>query len=333
MIGVIVGTAIIATTSPLFVRSFVPRVHDDVRDVWVLQSDQVYRWRSEGYASTSIGPHGMMGRRKLPRDIAAPERSVVVVALWGDSQAEGVAVSDATKLFAQAEQAASDSGTRMAVLPLGRSGDDAADWLTQIPDVESAWNVDAHVILVTEMSDMHPAVSSSTRKASETVDATREKIAQQLPGFVVHAARNLLTESNGEKKRSMRFSLGPMKKKPAHSKTEVAIDWQGIARSIEQAAQKPVIVVYAPQVPSIVDGVAKDVDGDADAFAAFESAAAQNGIVVTDVTRALIDSARSGQWPHGFHNGQFGVGHLNESGYEIVADAIVRAVNMLSRTD
>ena len=128
--GVLVGTGLIAATSPWFVRSYLPLHADPTRGVWTLPPDHWYRWRSEGYADTYVGPLGMPGKPTIP-----PTRpGVLRVALWGDSQAEGVCVADREKLFAQAEAIA---GGRMQVFPSARSGEDAADWLTQMPAVEA----------------------------------------------------------------------------------------------------------------------------------------------------------------------------------------------------
>ncbi len=97
-----VGTGIIALTSPLFVRSYLRLRVDPVRGVWTLPPEHVYRWRSEGYADTWIGPLGMPGKRSLP----GGDDRTIRVALWGDSQAEGVCVADDQKIDAQAQRIA-----------------------------------------------------------------------------------------------------------------------------------------------------------------------------------------------------------------------------------
>ena len=66
IIGGIFGTAIVAITAPLFVRSYLPRPLDPVRGVTTMAPGRTFRWRSEGWANTHIGPHGMPGRRELP---------------------------------------------------------------------------------------------------------------------------------------------------------------------------------------------------------------------------------------------------------------------------
>ncbi|MGB1816105.1 MAG: hypothetical protein ACPHJ3_12185, partial [Rubripirellula sp.] len=46
LLGVVVGTCLIAGTSPFFLRSYLPLNADPVRGVWTLPPDSEYRWRS-----------------------------------------------------------------------------------------------------------------------------------------------------------------------------------------------------------------------------------------------------------------------------------------------
>ena len=99
-VGIALGTGLIAVSSPLFVRSYLPLNADPVRGIWTLPSGTEYRWRSEGYANTSIGPHGMPGKKVLqsqarskPSEVhgfqsdSVDPNAAVRIALWGDSQA------------------------------------------------------------------------------------------------------------------------------------------------------------------------------------------------------------------------------------------------------
>jgi len=129
--GIVVGTILVAVTSPLFVRSYLPREIDPIRGVAVMPAGATYRWRFEGYADSHIGPLGMVGKT----DISEPTSNTVRIALWGDSQAEGVCVPDRDKLFKQLERR---YAPRVEVFPLARSGDNVADWVAQIPAVAAA---------------------------------------------------------------------------------------------------------------------------------------------------------------------------------------------------
>ena len=103
-------------------------------------------------------------------------------------------------------------------------------------------------------------------------------------------------------------------------------DWAASLAALKNAAEKPVFVVYAPIVPRISGGVAEYSDPFADEFSRMTLAARDAGLRVLDMRPALRVSAENGQWPHGFHNGQIGNGHLNADGYRVIADELIAAI-------
>lgn len=327
ILGISAGTAIIAATSPWFVRSYEPLHADAVRKAWTLQPNLRYRWRSEGYATSTIGPHGMPGRTSL----ASSDGTRWRIALWGDSQAEGVCLDDSLKLFAQCETA---SNGMMAFLPLARSGEDASDWATQMPFVERPLDLDAHAIFVVDLTDLLAAVSAPKPEPdpSDAV-AAKSAIAARFPAFVIQGGKHLLFKSDESTPRKLRFGIGPVEKPTTASTTTppqtVADDNQEWRRSLavlRRASTLPIVIVYAPQRPQIIDGQVLRDDLSADSFEKMTKAAAAMGIPVINAGPALLKQADSGNWPHGFHNGQFGVGHLNADGYAAIASLIVEAV-------
>ncbi len=332
MIGLVIGTLLIASSSPLFVRSYLPRSFDPIRQVWTLPQGKVYRWRSEGFANSFVGPMGMPGVRV---ELDGTDNSMPHLAFWGDSQAEGVGVSDDDKIFAISERLGSQSSRPWRVYPLARSGDDASDWIEQFPRVETALRIDAHVILVTELLDLDPAADFQSRADSQTdaskdVSRNQQQLSAWLPAFLLQAGRNLLFDD--DKLRQLRFSLGPAKSpQPAVAVTsEAPVDpdsesdhWHNVCRGFRAHTELPVILLYAPQVPVIMSGkVYRDID-DERRYEALSQAASDTGLALVDLRREFIDSARQGAWPHGFHNGQIGVGHLNTIGNTIVAKTLL----------
>ena len=350
IVGSLVGTAIIAATSPLFVRSYVPLHADSLRGVWTLPPAATYRWRSEGYADTSIGPLGMPGKVETP-----PRRpGTVRVALWGDSQAEGVCVGDPEKLFAQAQAI---SGERLEIFPLARSGEDAADWLTQMPKVERALDLDFHVILVVDLHDLLTASEAPLPPPSPSdVEAAKASIAATLPAFVIQAARHLLTEADETTPRRLRFRLGPVEGETTSGTTAVPVGtadpvtaaaavrgqpsessatsdggddsrrqlWRREIDAIDASTSLPVLILHAPVSPQIIDGRIVTETDDPSEFADMKSAADRAGLLVASTQRELMLSASEGDWPHGFHNGYIGSGHLNRTGNAVVARVLVK---------
>lgn len=364
VLGAAVGTSVIAVTSPLFLRSYLPLNADPVRGVWTLTPDSDYRWRSEGYASTAIGPFGMPGKTAgLPgtfspqgeqaADFQHAQSPPMQIALWGDSQAEGASVDDADKLFAKIETM---SGGDLNIYPLARSGEDAADWVTQMPRVEEKFGLDQHVILVVEPADLLAAVGAPVAAPSVgDASAANAALASKLPAFVIQAARNLLREPNGATPRHLRFTVGPV---PAASEQlgisdqsavdQSAVDqstetsdmsaesqsrddtalWVNALAAIRNATELPIVLLYAPLSPHIIDGKTRWQDPTADEFRLMQDAAEKLGIRVVDARDELRDSVASdGCWPHGFHNGLIGSGHLNQVGNEILAAKLLEALS------
>ncbi len=347
-LGSLLGTLIIATSSPLFVRSYLPQSLDTLRQVAVMPAGNSYRWRSEGYADTFIGPHGMPGRRDLP----PAEGETLRIAIWGDSQAEGVCVADTSKLHVQIERATNRIDQSIVAFPMARSGDDAADWLPQMPRVQDAFKIDVHVLLIAELDDL---VAGRDSAAVESRATNTSGIASTLPAFLIETARRLLTDIDGQPRR-LRFSPGPQRNPSpvvvprierkdreatndrsdrnsgivAAERGEFAAiikhEWDDVAAQLGQIQDAAVMIVYAPVLPNITNGIVRTVDGDDQRYLRLTRATADSGIILVDARDALRRSAAEGEWPHGFHNGRFGSGHLNETGYRVIARQIADAL-------
>ncbi|MEM9646721.1 MAG: hypothetical protein AAF989_17145 [Planctomycetota bacterium] len=342
LIGFFVGTMVIATTSPWFVRSYVPLLMDSVRETWTLAPGSHYRWRHEGYASTAIGPHGMPGQT----EVATPSDPRVKIALWGDSQVEGVCVKDADKLFAQLQREMSEQGREVIVYPFARSGEDLSTWLPQVARVEKALDIDQHIFLVVEQEDYEVSVPTVEVPSDTNV---RQGMAAVLPAFVIHAARNVLTQADGHTPRSLRWSVGPVSEsKPdatgsgtktgaesgEATESNEAADSATVTESIDglndnlkrlrEATDRPILLVHAPRRPEVLgDSVTWKVDrpDHADAFRRQVLAQKMDWL---DATDDLVASGMAGRWPHGFHNSVIGAGHLNATGYQVLARTIAK---------
>ncbi len=345
LLGALFGTLVIALTSPLFVRSYLPSHVDPLRGVVVPLAGDFYRWRSEGYATTAIGPHGMPGRVDLPEAKANGEFRI---ALWGDSQAEGVCVPDEHKLHRQIERIADASQREIVVLPFARSGDDAAEWLPQIPRVEGALAIDLHLILVAEIGDLEMAQRTATDPVVDPHwQANHNFISTNLPAFILHAGRRLLRFPD-DTPRTLRFSIGPIvtdhaavqgnDHKAIHD-TPLSLaaeppqtDWSSVMQTIRSSTDLPILIVYAPRVqrtriaPVAVEGTEPNPETIAEITQAAQSA----GISMLDIRQAFLKSASLNQWPHGFHNGIIMQGHLNETGYQIIASEIANQLDSFS---
>jgi hypothetical protein len=272
----------------------------------------------------------MMGRMDLPGS------STTRVALWGDSQAEGVCLPDDQKLWAVLERQFEDTD----VLPLAESGDNAGHWLAQFANVEQAFDLDAHLILIHELADLK--VLSFDAPGSRNIPKLPVWI-DYVPDFVLASGRRLLfTETN--QRRELRFTIGPVN----HSSTspdsvETTVgesgSWATPARRLRAATNLPITVVYAPIIGSSDVGASNigsstvgsrmigptkvdTGDGDDAATQCLAAALGEQRIGFIDCRDRFRNAIKSGRYPHGFHNGRIGSGHLNALGNRLIAETV-----------
>ncbi|WDQ15262.1 hypothetical protein [Rhodopirellula sp. P2] len=351
LIGLSLGTLIIAATSPWFVRSYVPRQYDPIRQRVLLSPGESYRWRAEGYATTTIGPHGMMGRTSLPAETDSQTSRAAVIALWGDSQAEGVCVADSEKLWQQLQSELESPAGRdqlrrspVQVLPLASSGDDVSDWTAELPWSEAGFAVDEHVILLCEMVDlMVPLKTPDERTPVDSSQIARmNQVTRCVPDFVLHAGRNLFTDPDTLARRRLRFGIGPVRSlgEPMRITFEDHVDRAAAERwildrlvSLRDATTKPLSIVYAPRCPVIMDGTLRWEDPDDLLWGIVQQHAAEQSIQIIDCRPAFRESVRRGVFPHGFQNGRIGNGHLNPVGYRLIAREFAKRWKASQRGD
>lgn len=327
-LGLVAGTLLIAVTSPLFIRTYAGRVWDPVRGRPVYPEGLRYRWRSEGYATSTVGPHGMTGRTRLPASATDS-----MVALWGDSQAEGVCLPDDQKLWSLLEDELENSQrlNSVSVLPLAESGDDGWDWINQFAGVESRLGINVHVILVHELVDLEsllcvdPLISAEPSKDSPSISS---KWLDRTPDFVLEAGRRLLLTDSNELRR-LRFALGPTSSvseaealKAATFQSDVA--WSIPAQRLRNTTKLPIVIAYAPHV-RLTDELAGSSNDQP-----LRSELEKQQIAFIDCRERFRRSMQSGIQPFGFQNGRFGAGHLNRHGYRLIAEAVSSAIVGLS---
>ncbi|TWU10647.1 hypothetical protein [Allorhodopirellula heiligendammensis] len=321
IIGSLIGTMLVWVTSPLFVRSYHSKVYDPVCQNWVYPAGTTYRWRSEGYATTAMGPHGMPGRETVPRQSTNP-----VIALWGDSQAEGVCVPDDDKLWRVLQARLSAGGANpVEVLPLAHSGENAANWTRGFSESEQQLGVTAHILLICELDDLMPLAHPVANATPQGLSVRGDRMLDAAPDFVIDALRALILQRDSLALRRLRFGVGPIESAPQRPSDQPPrnqhIPAAAIATRLARSTTRPITMLYAPRVPRIVGG---EILGEDPQNAAFEPLAlemSRHGVHVVDCRDELKRSVDHGVFPHGFQNGVIGNGHLNAAGYRAIANA------------
>jgi len=326
LIGLLGSWSCVWFAGPWIVNSILVRVNDAELAAITLREGDVIRWRSEGWASTLVGPHGRPGWK--------PNQASKRIVIWGDSQVEGFCVNDSEKISNQVIRIAQEQyGQSLDCVPMGRSGADASDWNRMLSAADELWQPIAHVWIITELADLtalsNDAVldNGSWQAESPTAVVLAKKLHAEA---AFQTVRNVMLEPTSGARRSLRWSVGPVRDASDAALTvTMSQDTANIFTNVlkrlklvsEQVDQR-LLIVYAPSVPRILDRVVTTHPDDA-SWDAFATLLAESNIDAIDMRGAFIDGYRvDGRMPRGFHNGTPSFGHLNAFGNRLVAAAI-----------
>ncbi len=299
------------------VRDEVP----ELKSVGLRTGDEV-RWRSEGWATTQIGNHGLSGYQ--PMDHAS------VIAIYGDSQVEGHCVNDADKICNQVNAFATRQlNQRWDCVPLARSSADANDWSRWLQQAERLWQPQWHIWIVTELSDLKldEKAKAKTSGVWSAPSPSWIRIASDWHAEAAFTiARRLILDSTHGQPRKLRFSVGKVAVAASESElppTEQLVDPKTIQTLValnEQLGGR-LVIVYSPPVPSVHPIVRFDTPDHAWDDLAMKL---RNSVRLIDLRP---EHARLWQtehrMPRGFQNGQPYSGHLNRDGNALIAQVIV----------
>lgn len=326
LFGLVGSWSVVWLLGPLLLDSILVRSFDPDLGVNTLRPGDIVRWRSEGWASTRIGPHGLPGWQPPP---AHDHQPITRLAVWGDSQVEGVCVDDSDKIHAQVIRIAAQRDARpWDCLPLGRSAADARHWRQLLNQADALWAPSRHVWLVTELADLTIAVTADQPPDHYPASPDWVIMARRWRGEAILAAsKRILRDPNSGQLRRLDFHLGPRPAVAGPSPPTPAIlsataDW--VAAAAGETGGR-LTLIYAPDTPRIGDGVLMEHPDDG----AFDQLAAlldQRQVPLIDLRPTFREHwRRTGRFPRGFHNGLPSFGHLNAEGNQLVAQAIVDA--------
>jgi len=309
--------------APMLLNSILIRDRDPSLDTIMLREGDVIRWRSEGCANTLIGPHGLPGWR--------PNHADVSVVLWGDSQVEGLCVDDDDKIANQVIRIANESH-KFAIdcVPIARSGTDASDWARVTPNADRLFAPRLHVWVIAELSDLLAIIKETDSDLTLTtpVSTTPVRLAKMIHAEALfQVLRSLVFDPTTGHGRTLRWSLDRVgdstiatlkRPLPEQRASEIKKRLLGVRDSVD----KRLLLVYAPAVPRIAKTITSEHPDDED-WQTMRRVLADD-IDVVDLRIELISrSAKTGRFPRGFDNGSPSIGHFNEFGNAIIADAIV----------
>lgn len=332
LLGLTFATGLVWFTGPCYLDSILVRDFNPTLGQVTLAPGQRILWRSEGCGTSDTGALGIPG---LPIHLHPKNRGRSCIILWGDSQVEGFCVADRFKLSNLLMDRLKESGLDVDVIPQGRSGASAVDWAAELPSATTLWKPDLHLWFVAEFEDLIALTTQTERQEPRASPNFVRFLANVRGEAFFHAAKNALFEPSTVRLRKLRWQvgpvgvepvgLGPTEKEPSSKSTPTSTTIANLIsrfKAIQSETQAPIVIVYAPTVPSISGGVVER-DPHADSIKVFKDAFNVDGLWLIDLTEDLsAHYHRTGKLPRGFHNGFPGLGHLNAAANEMIAEVI-----------
>jgi hypothetical protein len=331
LIGLALSLALAWAAGAFFLDTLQPLVFDPQIRRFVA-APGVSRTRSEGWASSGVGEHGIRGLPggRLP---AGPK-----VVFWGDSFVEGVQVDDADRMAQVFTSLSRDAGLALTGVGIGHGGDTLIDSIFRVTDYAPVLHpVALHVFVLGRMSDVLPDAPQTCRAAFFTGPPARleQRIcppSQRALRLIPWLASLELQGAFSAYRRALGLDLrlapgpvaaaGPDYPPPTPDGHEAA--WDFLNAEILRATGGHALLVYAPSLPRLLEGKVSADDAAARYVAAYARSCAKSGIPFLNLGPALAASIRAtGRLPHGFFNSPPGFGHLNEDGHRVAAQAVI----------
>ena len=324
-------------TGFFFCDSLRPYTYDPELNKYIYTPGLMYKKRSEGFARTYHGLHGINGIR----DIKSDERSKIII--WGDSYIEAHQVNDPEKIPQRITEKLSATGfhDKLMSYGVGMSGDSVADYYFDIPRYEKlTGDVRAHYIIITSFEDTMPDQATDTRKGifkSNPLRFYEDHWAPKIPkvkeifnrfGLYFVWQPFLAVRSSFRKISFLPKWIGSGQQQdtllePVEPSRMLREYWSFLFQEIRKQTDKPVSFVYCPAIPAMERGkvIYEDVNGEK--YFLFKEIAEEYGMTVLDARDSFISFYKqTGIFPRGFINSRPSGGHLNKYGHDIVAELI-----------
>lgn len=295
------------------------------------------RTRAEGWASSSVGEHGIRGLPggRLP---AGPK-----VVFWGDSYVEGTQVDDGARMAQRFGELADAAGLGLAGVGVATGGDALPDFLLKARATAPALGeVRLHVFVLPRMADLvsdtvrpgRAALVSQPHLHLKEGDSQPSELALKLaPAFRTLELASAFAAYERLRGLSLRLSPGPVGapvsarpqgQQPAAEAMRFFID------HVLQTARENgggVVFLHLPHLPRLQAGAVALDDPEAALARSFAAACREMGAAFIEMGPVFADFFQTtGRLPNGFFNSPPGSGHLNEDGHRLVAQAVVRHI-------
>lgn len=319
----------------IFLDTVQPVVFDPQVSRWVAQPGTTSRTRGEGWASSTIGEHGIRGLPggHLPR---GPK-----VVFWGDSFVEAVQVDDRERMAQVFTALARQDGLALSGVGIGNGGDTLIDALFRLPDYAGALApVALNVLVLSRLEDMLPdrlrpcraRFVSTPEFRLERVDCPPSPLALRLAGpFRVLELAGAFEVFRKLQASTLRLGPGPAPRAPAadspapKAEEDAAIDF--LLTRVREHSRSPVLLLRLPLLPVLNRGRVRMDEPQPTLTGQVAQACVRNGVGFLDLAPGFAAHFQAtGRFPHGLFNSPPGTGHLNQDGHRLVAEAVLQYI-------
>jgi hypothetical protein len=311
--------------------------YSDALGKYIFQPESRHVFRSEGNGESYYGHYGINGYKDIS------ENSNQKMVIWGDSFVEAWQVDDSTKLWSVLNGLFVKEGfNSISAVSIGAGESSVADYAVGIRNyMKIISNIYTHFIVITDFKDTLPDRQKDNKKASFRSSPFRIENSTGQPGF--QGVKRFFD------KLGLYFAWDPLKgiidhrfhflpAKACAMTSEVSIEyneemykdaWEYLFKYLKRQSQNtPVVFVYCPEVPKIDKGQIVFVDKNESQKKLFIKVAYDNDIPVIDLTESFAANYKAtGNFHCGFQNSRPSLGHFNETGNRLVAQAISKYIN------
>lgn len=334
--GFVFSLLFIWGVSAVFLGSIRPKVWDSAVGRFIDVPGLTYRHRSEGWADTCPGLHGMS--RESAEVFFSPGPKFL---FWGDSYAEAVQVSPEERAV-NVYNALAGQGKPRGVT-IADSGLTVADYYFYIPRYEALTdNVVAHIFLLDGLRgimpgshlDCHSQFLADPWRFEEHLCEPSE-LAQRYGPMINRSRLDFLHGLyRSLRDYSFRFSVGnltqrrpvirPEKEELSPERMESA--WRFLLAELARETRARLVFIYAPLSPALSRGnIRYENEEDKAKKALFARLCREAGADFIDLSADFLSLyEKDGTLTMGFFNTPQGAGHFNASGQAVVARGLLR---------
>lgn len=326
--GFVIASAVIVTISPAFVSSLSFYEWSSVVNDYVMADGHVHRNRTEGWSTTTYGPHGL----SAPRTASGQQGPTVMI--WGDSFVEAHQVNDSEKIVEHVRRLSSQRGrTNIHAIAVGRSYWSVADYYYNIPAYERLLGCDCHFIVLADqgLKDLCPDENRFYSQPMyhfvrrSEVDVSKNRLIGIAHRWKIQDLLLVpfkVVSSLSDELRGLRFSLGHAGRCGVSSErpdsrvlsgvadpNQILGGWRYALNMLRQSTNKQIVIVYVPDIPRISGGQVVCQDDQSQWSERLAALCVVQGIHYLDMTQPLLrDWYTTGKLSRGFHNGRPGGG-------------------------